>query len=105
MEIQFIAIIRVHHNDLADFEKHVGWLSKQIALNQGWSMLVCSWQSPTPSPNDTEVVHVWNTPCDSAIKAREAFNRILATLDSRRVEQALATMASQHFLFATKKVY
>lgn len=105
MSIQFIANIRVRHNQLADFEQHIGWLSKQIAKHEGWEMLVCSWQSPSPSPNDTQVVHVWDTPCDTAMAARESFNRILAELDSERVAKAMASMAEQRFLFAQKKVY
>ncbi len=105
MSIQFIATIRVRHNDLDAFSQQLGWLSQQIAKNDGWEMLVCSWQSPSPSPNDTEVVHVWDTPCDNAMAARAAFNQILQTLDSERVSQAMATMASQRFLFVEKKVY
>ena len=105
MTIQFIANIRVRHNDLAAFEHNISWLSHQIGKNAGWEMQVCSWQSPSPSPNDTEVVHVWDTPCDDAMAARQAFNRILAELDSARVAQTMATMASQRFLFAAKKVY
>lgn len=103
--IQFIATIRVRYNNLQPFQQHVGWLSQQIAKQPGWQLLVCSWQSPSPSPNDTEVVHVWNTPYNDALAARVGFNQILAELDPQRVANALATMASQHFLFAEPKTY
>jgi len=105
MSIQFIALIKVRHNSIEEFKAKIGWLSRAISSHEGWQMSVCAWQSPSPSPNDSQIVHVWDTPCASAMEARVEFNRILRQLDQCRLNDALSTMAGQEFLFTESVTY
>ncbi|UIP26661.1 MULTISPECIES: hypothetical protein [Photobacterium] len=105
MTVQFVSLLNVRFNDKEKFEIHVGWLSRKIASGLGWELAICGWQSPSPFPNDSQVVHVWKTNSSSELEARTSLNGLIASLDQEKVNLALSVMHDPKFIFTKEKTY